>query len=624
MRRIFLLFVMLAVSVVSVFAQRTVTGKVTNDTGEEMPGVTVIAKGTSEATITDLTGSYTLGVPDGVTTLIFSYIGFQDTEKPFANVINVQMKSDTDLEAVIVTAVGISRDKKAIGYSIATVDNEKIEQKSEPDLLRNLNGKIAGVNIAGSSGSPGSATRITIRGNSSFYGNNQPLIIVDGIPYSNTQYNTTSQSVGGGAVGTSFSTLDPNDIKSINVLKGSAAAALYGSRASNGVILIETKSGSSGNSKKGMEISYTSGYSIEEISNLPEYQNTYGPGTNFVYANYNGSWGPSFESQDSIETWPMYKAAFPDVFSSDSIPYVAQPDNVKNLFKKGQLWENSLSINGGNESSSFALTISTAKNDGYIPQSVFNRNSISLGGSTKLSNGIIVRSSFSYSTSSQEGGMFGNNQAIDDATASSFARNLWFARNWIIEEEYSTDPLTGGPVQPNGVGQFDNPYWSWEHAKSLTTQNRVVANVGLSYDFMENFNVSFTGGANMFDFFRTEYIDKGSKAYEGFGGIIDDRVNSVELDATTLLTYEKDISETLNLKIIFGHNINQRISERQAYQGKKFVIDDVFDLDNTQDVVPYGGDYSQRRLMGVFSDISIGFKRYLFLNIGELFRLGTN
>lgn len=618
MKKIALLFIFIALSLFPLLAQKTITGTVTEENGETIPGATVRAKGfTTVATITDLDGKYSLEVPDEAKILIFSSMTkeTQEVEIGSQTVINVVLMTKTEeIETVIVSAVGISRDSKAVGYSVSSVGSEKLEQKSEPDLLRNLKGKIPGVNVVSSSGAPGSATRITIRGNSSFYGNNQPLIVVDGVPYSNDQFNSTSQSVGGGAVGSSFSTLDPNDIKSMNVLKGAAAAALYGSRAANGVIIIETKSGSTTKSKNKVNVSYSVGYSQEQISNLPEYQNTYGPGTNFKYFNYNGSWGAKFGTIDSIPVWEQFKEAFPDVYTSDSVAYVAQPDNVKNLFKTGHLLEQSVTVSGGNDKSTFSLTGSTSANDGYIPYSSFERKSISLGGSTEVIKGLRVRSSFSYSDTHQSGGMFGNNQAIADETSSSFARNLWLGRNWIITDEQSENPSTGGSVTPN-IGQFDNPFWAWKHAKSITGQDRTVANVNATYNFLEKFTFSFTGGANVFNLNRKEYIAKGSKAYAGKGGIINDNIKTNEIEATSSLQYEDDVTDVINLKVTLGHNINQRTSDRQAYQGKSFVVDGVYDIDNTEDVVAIGGGYSQRRIMGVFADVSVGFKRFLFLNL---------
>ena len=223
---------------------------------------------------------------------------------------------------VVVTALGIRRTDRGLGYSVAKVNPDNLLQKSEPDVLKSLQGKVAGVDIRSSQGTPGAATRIQIRGNNSFFGNSEPLIIVDGIPYSNDQVTTTSQVSNGGAYSSGIANLDPNDIATMNVLKGSSAAALYGSRASNGVIVITTKSGSARRTR-GTEINFKSSFSTETIANLPEYQNEYGAGSQLAYSNANGSWGPAFSALDSIPAWPTYKAAYPELFPSANIAYTS-------------------------------------------------------------------------------------------------------------------------------------------------------------------------------------------------------------------------------------------------------------------------------------------------------------
>ena len=238
---------------------RTVTGKITTaEDGSPLPGVNVVLKGTTEGTVSDVNGSFTLSVPSTDAVLVFSFIGLLTQEVPAGErtVVDVQMAQDiTQLEEVVVTGAGIERERKSLGYRLENVSGSKLQQVSEGDPLRALQGKIAGVNIIGSSGAPGSSTRITMRGNRSMLGNNQPLIVVDGIPYDNSQTNTSNQLSGGGAYGSGLAGIDPNNIESMNVLPpGGGGAALYGVRAANGVIVITTKTGSSRASKKGWRL----------------------------------------------------------------------------------------------------------------------------------------------------------------------------------------------------------------------------------------------------------------------------------------------------------------------------------------------------------------------------------
>ena len=254
---------------------RTVTGKVTSSDGKPIPFATVTVKGTSTAVSADENGNFSIQAPPNAV-LVFSSTGYQSSEVNIGSqtTINSTLNGQGAMAEVVVTALGIRRSDRGLGYSVAKVNPENLLQKSEPDVLKSLQGKVAGVDIRSSQGTPGAATRIQIRGNNSFFGNSEPLIIVDGIPYSNDQVTTTSQVSNGGAYSNGISNLDPNDIATMNVLKGSSAAALYGSRASNGVIVITTKSGSARRSK-GTEINFKSSFSNETIANLPEYQNEY-------------------------------------------------------------------------------------------------------------------------------------------------------------------------------------------------------------------------------------------------------------------------------------------------------------------------------------------------------------
>jgi len=292
--------------------------------------------------------------------------------------MKVTLKPDSELlEEIVVTAVGIQRAERSLGYAVSRVKADEAIQKAEPDMLRSLDGKIPGVVINAPSGAAGSATRMTIRGNSSFLGNNQPLYIVDGVPYSNNEIASSNQATeAGGAYGSGISTLDPNDIESMNVLKGAAAAALYGSRAANGVVLITTKSGSKTkkNVTKGTEITLNASYTIEEIANLPDYQNSFGGGNNFIAGGANGSWGAAFSDLTEIPLNTFsgnYAKYYPDL--PKTIPYKAYKNNVKDLFDTGGIYDLSLNVNRYTETGNFTATISKLGQDSYIPHSTYDR-----------------------------------------------------------------------------------------------------------------------------------------------------------------------------------------------------------------------------------------------------------
>ncbi len=596
----------------SLLAQRDVTGKVVDFDGQPLIGANVIVKGTSVGTATDLDGSYQLSVPDGAEVLVFSYTGYSSQEVTLgtSNIVDVTLTEGLTLSEAVVTALGIEKSNRSVGYAVEEVKGDKVQQKAEPDVLRSLQGKVPGVQISGSSGAPGSSTRITIRGASSFLGSNDPLFIVDGIPFNNTQYNSTNQLTSGPAYSSPMANIDPNNIANISVLKGAAAAALYGSRASNGVIVITTKTGNTKAAARGTEVTLSSSYSIEQITGLPDYQNTYGNGADFLYSNANGSWGPAFSSLDSFPTWPNYRAAFPDLPAWS--PYVAQPNNVENLFQDGHVVENSVSITSGGENSSIAATFSHLDQKGYIPFSGFDRTSLSVGANTRLQNGLIVGGQVSYTRTNVEGPFFGESgaQALD--AGSSFARTLWLGRTWNTDLGFE-NPSTGGNVFYN-TNAIDHPLWSWKHNGNDERTDRVGGSISLGYDITPFLNVTYKIGTNQYSTNRQLTWDIGSTAYSGQGAIVQDDVSFEEIESNLLITYDDNISDAFSLRATVGHNLNQRTLDRQAVLGTQLVSPGIYDIDNTNTLVPNGGIFSKRRLVGAFYDVTIGFNDYLFLN----------
>lgn len=592
------------------FAQeRAVSGTVTDANGMPLPGVSVTVKGTTNGTQTDMDGKFQ--VQAAVTeTLVFSFVGMKTQEIIALNTsLNVKLADDaTELEAVVVTAFGIKRNPKDLGYTVSSIKAEELTENSEPDLIRSLNGKVAGVNVNVSSGLAGAASQITIRGTTSFTGDTQPLIIVDGIAYNNTQVTTESQVTGGGGYESALSSLDPNDIASVNVLKSSAAAALYGSRAVNGVIVITTKSGSPG-SRKGNKLSVNvgTGTYFENIANLPDYQNTYGAGANFNYQNANGSWGPRFDSLESIPTWPNLLAAFPELGATQ--PYTAKPNNVKDLFKTGIVIDNTIGFNYTGEDGSFSATISDLKQDGYVPFNSYDRTSISAGGNFKLANGLTVGANLSYSTTDQIGGFLGENQF--DGSSSSFARTLFLARNWDFNLPY-VNPVNGRSVTPNDG--YDHPLWSWEHDQILTSTDRAVAGLNLNYQFNDNISASYRIGYNKYNLNRKQIRDIGSRAEGGVGSLTYDDFSNEDIESTFLLNFNYQLTEDIGLNAILGNNVLQNTTTRLANYGRGLIVPDVFNLRNALAVSNLLDESARKRNVAVFADVTFSYKDYLFLN----------
>ena len=612
MKRYVYVLVALVFSLGSSMAQRTISGTVVDAAGEALIGANVILKGTSIGTATDIDGTYSLSVPDEGGILVFSYTGFstQEVEIETSNTIDLILTEGLTLSEAVVTALGIEKSDRSVGYAVEEVGGDKVQQKAEPDVLRSLQGKVPGVQISGSSGAPGSSTRITIRGASSFLGSNDPLFIVDGIPFNNDQYNSTNQLTGGAAYGSPIANIDPNNIANISVLKGAAAAALYGSRASNGVIVITTKTGNTTSSQRGLEVSLSSSYSIEQITGLPEYQNTYGNGADFLYQNANGSWGPAFSQLDSFPTWGPYANAFPTLPAF--LPYEAQPDNVESLFQDGHVIENSLSIASGGENGRIAATFSHLDHEGYIPYSGFDRTALSVGASGRLANGLDISANLSYTRSNTAGPFFGENGAQSPDAASSFARTLWLGRTWDTSLPFE-NPATGGNVFFNGL-TIDHPLWSWKHNGSDERTDRVGGSVSLGYDITKNLNITYKVGTNQYSTNRQLVWDIGGVGYSGQGAIVDDDIKFEEIESNLLLTWDDDINDHFNLRATVGHNLNQRTLDRQSVLGTQIVSPGIYDIDNTNTLVPNGGIFTKRRLMGAFYDVTLGFNNYLFLN----------
>lgn len=612
MKKTLLALTMLIVSCSWAFAQEhPVSGKVTGSDGSPLPGITVQVSGSSAGTATNASGEYHLTAPSDAT-LIFRGIGFAEQQVTVngKSTLNVRMSASTQsLNELVVTAYGIEKTQKALGYSVSKVDPNILVQHSEPDMLKSLQGQVAGVDIRSSEGAPGAASRINIRGNTSFFGDNQPLIIVDGVTYDNSVNTVGNLLENGGAPSTGLSSLDPNDIESISVLKGSSAAALYGSRASNGVLIIKTKSGNFSRTKKGMEVSYSSSLSFEKIASLPDYQNEYGAGASFLYQNANGSWGPKFGTIDSIPTWGPYLSSFPDMFG-DSVAYRAYPNNVKDLFRTGEVWENSVSVNGGDEKTSANVTASLLQHNGYIPNSDFHRASVAVGGVTELTNGLKVHANLTYSNTIQDGGTFGENQV--DGVASSFARSLFLARNWDMSLPY--EDANGLPVETS-TGQYDNPKWDYKHNTIHSSTDRLAANVHFDYDILPWFNASYQLGVNTYGTSSKQVIDIGSRAAEGNGQILMADFHDQTIESNLLLTFTPKLKNSdYSLKAVLGHNIFQDTYNDNFTTGSVIIAPGIYTMGNTKTQV--GTSYSSlRRIWGAFADVSLGYKDFLFLDL---------
>jgi len=624
--------VLLACCALSLQAQTSVSGKVTSaEDGNPLPGVNIIVKGTTIGTVTDIDGNYRINVPEGENVLAFSFIGYisQDVEVNGRSTVDITLSSDArQLSEVVVTAVNIEREKRALGYAVSNLDGEKIAQKAEPDPVRALQGKVPGVNIIGAGGAVAAGTNITIRGNSSLLGNNQPLFVVDGVPFDNSTFQTGSFAQGGTTSSNRSFDLDPNNIESMTVLKGAAASALYGSRAANGVIVITTKAGRKG-TRKGLEVAYSGSYTVEQVSNLPDYQFRYTQGNNFKYVDTNfGTWGAPFDTDHPAWQNPLnaelilgfddqgrplvahpydrYPTRFPELVNA-TIPLQAY-NTPKAFFREGYVFENAVTVSAGNEKANFTAGASRTTNEGIVPNNEVTRTSVNVGGNATLENGIFINGSISY---------------VNTDLSSPPITGLGTAGTSVTERLLFTPPnvnVAGFPIEDaEGNSAFyrpdnDNPYWLARYAPHTSQVDRYYGKISVGYDLFEWLTVQYQAGFNAYTDRRLNVVPAGSGIWPS-GLMTSDDIARSEIDGNLLLTVNKDLSSDIGLKVIAGHNANQRTIERQSFQGTGIIVRGIDDMDNLQTVIPNGGDFSRVRYQAVFADVGLSYKDYAFLNL---------
>ncbi|MEI7581916.1 SusC/RagA family TonB-linked outer membrane protein [Runella sp.] len=652
MRKIlFLSFLLVCAGCVTVVAQdRKITGKVTSaEDGSALPGVSVVVKGTSKGVNTDGSGSYSIDAPNSAT-LVFSFVGTltQEIAVGTRTAINVVLAADTkQLSEVVVTAVGIQRDKKALAFAVSNVKGSDLQQRSEPDPLRALSGKVPGVNITAGNGAPGAGTRITIRGNNSFTGNNQPLFVVDGIPFDNGVNSTQGYNQNTVTSNRAYD-IDPNNIESMTVLKGAAASALYGSRAANGVIVITTKAGSK-SARKGLEVTYNSSYSVENVSSLPEYQDSYTQGSNQTYnGGFIGNWGTAmpdavdrinaglgFERYSKVidpdfpagtiphplvdATVPYgaarFQAAFPELMQANgrgiAVPLKAY-DIVGAFFRQGKVLENGIQINSTGDKTSINASMSRTKNEGIVPNSSTERTTLSFGGNATLVNGLNVSGSVAYTRTNQMSPQSGAGYYADygglASAGSIYSRLFYLPRNYDLGGYPFENPVDGSNVFYRAL---DNPLWTAKYNLYNSSVNRAYGNMALSYDVTPWLNLTARGGLNTYSEIRRNTIRPGG-TFQPLGSVLRQDLTNTEVDFTFLATAQHDFSEKINAKLLVGFNPNERSYSESGVSGSPVIDANVLTTAATLTQTAY--EFSRkRRLYGVFSELTLGYSNYLFL-----------
>ena len=636
---------LLAFVVQFTFAQeKTITGVVSDETGS-LPGVSVIIEGTTSGTETDFDGNYTINANNG-DVLRYSFVGMTTVSRTVGleNIVNVTMVSESNtLDEVVVTAQGIKREKKALGYAVSEVSGEEMEQKPTGDVARVLTGKASGVQITSQSGTSGSATNVVIRGYSSINGSNQALFVVDGVPFS-SDTNAQGNFLDGNVGSSRFLDLDPNNIESVNVLKGLAAATLYGSEGRNGVIVITTKSGStSAVGPKKTEISVTTSYHVNEIASMPDYQNQYGGGFDQSFGWFFSNWGPSFTAEgvdgylndpsgiiqdDGTVEHPYGSGAFLNNFlGGDNIlndtytgeRYDWKPYNsVENFFRKGGVSNTSISIRGGSNDGNVTYNVNYGHLDetGFTPGNSVLRNTLSVGGSAKLSNKFRVNSTLNFSRTDFVSPPMAASRGNGTLGMSTFANVFFTPRNVDLMGLPFEIPENGGSIYYRNGNDIINPRWLVKNAQNGQLTNRVYGNASLTYDFSDNLNMTYRAGLDFYNERNTAYSNKNGVNFNAaIFGFLDTWDNNVMVwDHYLALNGSYELSDFIGLNFVVGGTSNSRDYDRQGVASTGQIVFGTLKHFNFENQLPIQSE-SHRNIVGVFGEASLDFGNFAYLTV---------
>ncbi|MCP4551548.1 MAG: SusC/RagA family TonB-linked outer membrane protein [Bacteroidetes bacterium] len=607
-----------------------VTGTVTgSEDGLPIPGVTIVVPGTTDGTTTDLDGKYTLSVKDEYTTLRFQFVGMITQELPIGSATTINVALDPDIllmDEVVVTALGVSREKKSLGYASQTVSEAEIVAVNNVNVMSSLSGKVAGLTIAGQNFA--GSRNILIRGASSFSGNNQPLFVVDGIPIRNDNYNTMSTQGGGGGYdyGSMSDDINPNDIESIDVLKGSAASSLYGSRGQNGVIMITTKSGKKG--KQSFKVEFNSGINFEQMAILPELQNSYGGGYDFSDVVIDGvtyqipdygvdeTWGPKFEGQDVLHWWgaeDYYKGI---TSTPETAPWVAPAADVDEFYETGVSYTNSFNIITTAEKSAVRIGYTNVDMTGTHPNSSQKKHSMNINGSANLLDDIIEltsaisyvktettgRPQFGYGDNSQSQKFFqwGQRQ-LDFDRLSNYLNPDGTMRTW------NRNSLTDGTPHYS-----DNPYWTAYKNYQDDDRNRMFGKVSVKANINDDLFATGTVYLDTYTFNQRTRVALGSQALSEYSLVV--RQNT-EVNLEGKLNYKKTINDFSLLGMIGSNSRSENYMRLDGITNGGLVINNLWNLNNSVGSSIVDQFNRRKNVKSWFGSASIGYKNMLYLDV---------
>lgn len=606
--------------------QRVITGVVTSADGD-LPGVTVTIPGTTIGVNTDINGNYSINIPAESTTLSFTYIGMkrQDVEIGDRKIINVFMEPEMmGLDEVVVTALGITREKKALGYAVQDVKEEEIVRTGNSDLAGAMQGKITGIDIKPSSGMPGASSQVVIRGARSFTGNNTPLYIVDGMPISSTadiqsgaggNFNLSGDGVTGSDISNRAVDLNPADIESINVLKGQAAAALYGIRASNGVIIITTKSGRGNRTGKPV-VSFTNTTSFSEVSRSPEYQATFAQGLYGSYVpNSSMSWGPKISDLPDDPVYGGNENGHPGEFYVPQLdlgnldPWVIPQvfNNWDSYYKTGLSTTNNLSVSQATDEGNFALGASQTSQDGIVPSTGMDRWNAKASAERTFGQNFSAGFSSNFSKT--------NIDKLPSANDASLAGVLAAPRSYNLKEYpyyIPGDPYT--QIYYRAVASFDNPLWCAEHTVFNEKTDRFFGNgyVNYSSKLSDVMNLRLRYQLGM-DTYTTHFKDVFEYGHNATNGMIDNYgISSSVINSLFSVNYDWKAGDGLNISAMLGNEFNEGRYKTYSQHGEAFNFGGWAHISNAT-IVTANETRSRDRSVGFFGSLSVDWKSLIFL-----------
>ena len=589
----------------SAYAQQ-ISGTVTDENGVPLPGATVLVQGTSNGVSTDFDGNYSISASQG-DTLVFSFVGYssQSVVVGSSSTVNVSLEPDNALEEVVVTALGVQRNTKALGYSVTNVEGDEISANPSTNAINALQGKVAGVNITGSAMGAKGSSRVVIRGSSSLTGNNQPLYVVDGITINNDNLGAAGMW-GGTDFGDGISSINPDDVASVTVLKGGAAAALYGSRASNGVIIITTKNGL-GSEGLGIEINSTTQFDMLNTS-LWDTQTTYGAGSlgaapsNSTSAmdNMYSAWGAKMSGQLVPQ------------FDGVSRPY-SYSDNRDKFYRTGTTYSNTISFSTGSENGNTRFSITNLDNDDISPNSTLDRNQISVNTSQKLGDNLTVDANIKYSLEDQSG-----NPRLSDGPGNA---------NWVVNN-YAPSVDVNWAKGPNGDGRNDdltefratpsiyiqNPWFAQNYYVNDAEKERFIGAINARLDLTDFLYIRGRVGTDRYDLFRTNSEPYGT-GYIPMGQITHYTLQFKQFDADFFLgTDNLSLTDQVSLTAFVGVGSNTIESQSISLRGNEFIVPGLVSVNNTKSKST-GYGFSEKQINSAYGSAEFGYNDWAFLTV---------